>query len=141
MPEQSKRTAALTKDTEAMQPTRNLVQPAGREVHHLLPPQLAGSLGPRVRRALIHGMRRRILRTLNQDRSARTLQELASVFPKASLSTVSYHVLVLSGCGVVTVSDAEGAERTLTRSFVSTVADSVQITAVLEATERLDDVH
>ncbi len=124
-----------------MQPTRNLVRPADREVHHPLPPQLAESLGPGVRRALMHGMRRRILRTLNQDRSALTLRDLATVFPKASLSTVSYHLLVLGDCGAVAVAGVEPAEGTLTRSFVSIIAENTQITAVLGATERLDDVR
>jgi DNA-binding transcriptional ArsR family regulator len=124
-----------------MQPTRNLARPADQEVHYPLPPQLAESLEPTVRRALTHGMRRRILRTLNQDRSALTLQELATVFPKASLSTLSYHVLVLRDCGAVAIAGVEPAEGTLARSFVAVIAENTQITAVLDATERLDDVR
>lgn len=87
------------------------------------------------RRALMHGMRRRILRILNQDQAPRSFRDLSGLFPDASLSQVNYHVLVLADCGSVVV--ASGG--TLTRSFASAVAANPQFAAILRATETLDD--
>lgn len=119
----------------------NRPEHAGQVPRQRLPKQLAESLGPRSRRALMHGMRRRILRVLNEGDAPQTLQGLATVFPEASLSQVSYHVLVLGDCGSVAASEVQHAGGILARSFVSTVAANPQIVAVLQATETMDDVH
>jgi DNA-binding transcriptional ArsR family regulator len=114
---------------------------ASQVPHQPLPRQIAESLGPRSRRALMHGTRRRILRVLSKGEAPKTLQGLAAMFPEASLSQVSYHVLVLGDCGSVAASEVQHAGGTLARSFVSTVAANPQIVAVLRATETMDDVH
>jgi len=116
---------AIRSDSEANQP---------------LPTRLATQLEPGTRHALMHGMRRRILRAFAESATARTTQDLLTAFPGAGLSSVNYHVLVLCECGSLTVSRVEQARGSLTRSFVSTVADDPQIVAVLRATEQLDDV-
>jgi DNA-binding transcriptional ArsR family regulator len=122
-----------------MQP-RNAERP-GYGANRPLPTQLARSLGPRAQRALMHGTRRGILRILNQDPTPRTTQDLMSTSSGVSLSTVTYHVLVLSDCGSLRVSSVKQAGGTFTRSFVSNVVDDAQIVAVLKATEQMDDVH
>jgi len=114
---------------------------SGQVPQQPLPRQIAESLGPRSRRALMHGMRRRILRVLSRAGAPCTLQGLAAMFPEASLSQISYHVLVLSGCGSVAASGIQHAGGTLARSFVSSVAADPQIVAVLKATGTMDDVR
>ena len=89
----------------------------------------------------MHGMRRRILRALNDDRSPQTLSALGAMFPEAGLSQVSYHVLVLGDCGSVAVVDDRHAGEVLARAFVSTVAENPQIVAALQATEKMDEAR
>lgn len=103
-----------------------------------LPAAVAESLTPTTRHALMHWMRRRILRTLSEDKSPKTTQHLLATFPGASLRTVTYHVLVLEHCGGVRVSGQDEAHGTITRFFVSAVTDDAEFTAALDATARLD---
>jgi hypothetical protein len=106
-----------------------------------LPPPLAFGLGPEARRALMHGMRRCILRTLNRAQVPRTTGDLLTTFPEATLKTVAYHVCVLEDCEALAVSHVEQTRGGLTRSFVSSVAGDAQIIAILRATERMDDAR
>lgn len=141
MPEQSTSTPLMNHRSRTdMQPRQNH-RGAGQEIHRSLPRQLAEAVAPRARRALMHGMRRRILRLLHRVDTPRTLREIAQEFPNASLSQVSYHVLVLSDCGSVAIAGIQEDGGKLTQSFLSTVAASPQILGVLLATETLDDVH
>jgi hypothetical protein len=89
----------------------------------------------------MHGTRRRILRVFGEDPTPRTTKELLPTFPGVSLSTIVYHVLVLEDCGSLSVSHVAQDAGALHRSFVSTVADNVEIVAVLQATESLDDAR
>jgi DNA-binding transcriptional ArsR family regulator len=91
--------------------------------------------------ALMHGVRRGILRMLNQGPIPRTTQDLLETFPGLSLSSVNYHVLVLDECGSLTVSRGKAAPGGFTRLLISNVADDPQLVAVLRMTESLDDDH
>ena len=110
-----------------------------RPSYQPLPLPLAGNLEPTTRRALMHGLRRCILRTLNQAQAPLTTADLLSTFPGVTLQTVSYHACVLEDCGAVEGS-LEQVPGGLTRSLVSRVAENPQIVAVLQATERLDEL-
>lgn len=109
-----------------------------RDAKEQLPVELAMSLAPIPRRALMHGMRRRILRALTQDPTPQTIEDLLPTFPGATLSAVNYHVLVLGDCGSLTVSRVEQTHGGFARSFVSNVADNLEFVAALQATEQLD---
>ncbi len=102
-----------------------------------LPTELTDTLAPHMQRALKHPMRRRILRSLNGDGRARTLEELALLNPGTSVSTISYHVLVLESCGGITVRTSppdEGGNR-----FTSNVGDDGVVTEFLRATRTADE--
>lgn len=101
-----------------MHPRKNDNAEGSGEVNRPLPTQLAASLRPEARQALMHGVRRRILRILNQDSVPQTTQDLVKAFPGLSLSSVNYHVLVLEKCGNL---------------------DDPQLVAALRVTESLDD--
>jgi DNA-binding transcriptional ArsR family regulator len=106
-----------------------------------LPMQLARSLEPKAKHALMHGVRRRILRALSEDPSPRTTADILATIPGGTLSTVHYHVLVLQDCGSLAVSHVKQVRGTVVRSFVSNVADNAQYIAILRATARLDDAR
>ncbi len=110
-------------------------------VYQPLPAGLADSLGPKAERALMHGMRRCILRTVNREPTPLTTKDLQTTFPGATLQTVAYHVRVLEDCGALAVSQVERTGGSLTRSLVSSVADDARIGAALRVTERLDDAR
>lgn len=104
-----------------------------------LPTELAETLAPHLQRALKHPMRRRILRSLNGDGEARTLEELALLNAGTSVSRISYHVLVLESCGGITVRTSppdEGGNR-----FASNVADDSVVTEFLRATRATDETE
>ncbi len=107
--------------------------PQGSEAE--LPTELTETLAPHLQRALKHPMRRRILRSLNADGEARTLEELAVLNPAASISTISYHVLVLEGCGAITVSTSQASGN----RFASNVADDSGVTEFLRVTREGDE--
>jgi hypothetical protein len=77
---------------------------SGGALNRPLPVQLAKALKPEMQRPLMHGVRRRILRTFNQDPTPRTTKDLQKTFPNLSFSSVNYHVLVLDECGCLAVS-------------------------------------
>ncbi len=110
-------------------------------VYQPLPAGLADSLEPEGRRALMHGMRRCILRTVNRDPAPLTMKDLQTTFPGATLHTVAHHVRVLEDCGALAVSHVERTRGNLIRSFVSSVAGDARIGAALRVTERLDDAR
>lgn len=114
---------------------------SGPESNRPLPAHLAKSLSPEARQALMHGVRRRILRMFNQDATPRTTQGLLKTFPELSLSSVNYHVLVLDECGSLAVSRAKATPGSFTRLLTSNVAEDPQLVAILRATESLDDVR
>jgi len=112
---------------------------SGPDSNRPLPAPLAKGLKAETCHALMHGVRRRILRMFNQDPTPRTPQELLKKFPGLSLSSVNYHVLVLDECGSLTVSRVKTTPGSFARMFTSNVADDPQLAAVLRATESLDD--
>ncbi|HVO54426.1 MAG TPA: helix-turn-helix domain-containing protein [Solirubrobacterales bacterium] len=104
-----------------------------------LPTELTETLAPHLQRALRHPMRRRILRALNGDGEARNLEELALLNPGTSVSTISYHVLVLESCGgisVMTAAPEDGGNR-----FASNIADDGGVTEFLRLTRENDEIE
>jgi hypothetical protein len=123
-----------------MQPRHdNDPQPHDGEATRPLPQELAEGLAPEARRALMHGIRRCILRAFDEVPIVQTTRDLMPTFPGATLQTITYHVLVLEECGSLTVSHIAQDRGSFTRSFVSNVANNAEVVAVLQATERLDD--
>lgn len=114
---------------------------SGPESNQPLPVGLAEGLDPESRLALMHGVRRRILRTFNQDPAPRTTLDLLATLPGLSLSSVNYHVLVLGECGSLTVSKVKVAPESFIRLLRPNIADDPQLAAVLRATESLDDAR
>lgn len=114
---------------------------SGPESNRPLPARLAKSLQPEIRLALMHGARRRILRTLDQDPPPRTIQDLHKTLPGLSISSINYHVLVLGKCDCLTVSLVNATPRSCTRRLASNAADDSKLVEVLRATEALDDVR
>lgn len=113
----------------------------GPEASWPLPVQLAKSLKPATRQALMHGVRRRILRMLNQDPTPQATRDLFRTFPGLSLSSVNYHVFVLAECRSLTISRGMATPGSFIRLLTSNVAEDPQLVAVLRATESLDDVR
>jgi len=93
-----------------------------------LPPALGADLGPPLRDALGHPLRRQILRVLQRAGGVRSLSELAAAVGAGEV-LVAYHVQVLEGCGLVR-SDGSSC------AFAS-AADG-QVPAILKATRRTD---
>jgi hypothetical protein len=144
MPEQSSKLFNHKKvEIPEMQPRkgRPAHQTNDEVVYQPLPAGLADSLEPKAGRALMHGMRRCILRTVNREPTPLTTKDLLTTFPGATLQTVDYHVRVLEDCGALAVSQVERTRGSLTRSLVSSVADDARIGAALRVTERLDDAR
>ena len=104
-----------------------------------LPTELTETLAPHMQRALKHPMRRRILRALNGDGRARTLEELAIANPGTNVSTISYHVLVLESCGGISVRTA--APEDGGNLYTSNVGDDNAVTEFLRATRTGDETE
>lgn len=114
---------------------------SGRESNQPLPAGLAEGLDPESRLALMHGVRRRILRTFDQDPAPRTTLDLLATLPGLSLSSVNYHALVLGDCGSLTVSKVEVVPESFIRLLRPNIGDDPRLAAVLRATESLDDAR
>ncbi len=104
-----------------------------------LPTELTETLAPHMQRALKHPMRRRILRALNGDGQPRTLEDLAVANPGTSVSTISYHVLVLESCGGVSVRTATPEDGG--NLYTSNVGDDGAVTEFLRATRVADETE
>jgi hypothetical protein len=114
---------------------------SGSRTNRPLPELLAASLAPESRLALMHGVRRRILRMLNQAPTPQATADLVGKFPGLSLSSFNYHVLVLDQCGILTASRGKATPGGFVRLLISNVVEDPQLVAVLRATESLDDVR
>jgi DNA-binding transcriptional ArsR family regulator len=112
---------------------------AVREDRQKLPADVARTLAPGLRRALDHPTRRRILRSLNVNGGAQTLESLSDVAPNSSVSTIRYHALVLEECGGVSVSVALFRSGGSGPHYASNVADNRMVMEALRATRQLDD--
>jgi hypothetical protein len=124
-----------------MQPRHNSdVQRSSHEARQPLPAEVAERLTPTYRHALMHGLRRRVLRAFIEDPVPKTAKDLAPAFPGVTLQTINYHVFVLAQCGSLVVSRGEQTQGTLARSFVANVVDDAEVVGALRATEQLDDV-
>lgn len=100
-----------------------------------LPRGLAGGLSRAQRRALDHPVRREILRALDRESPA-TLVRLVELVPGRSVSTISYHALVLEECGCISVQLAVAGPSC--RHLESSVAGDAGIRSALDATRSLD---
>jgi DNA-binding transcriptional ArsR family regulator len=112
---------------------------AVREDRQKLPADVARTLAPHLRRALDHPTRRRILRALNENGHAQTLETLSDVAPSASVSAIRYHALVLEECGSISVSMALFRPGGPGPHYASNVADNRVVMEALRATRQLDD--
>ncbi len=106
-----------------------------------LPASLLDTLSPENRRALIHRIRRGILRALRRDPAPKTTRDLLLIFPGVTLQTIAYHVLVLEECGSLTVAHIEQSPGNFARFLHSSIGCDPEILMVLNETERLDDVR
>ncbi|MDX6622659.1 MAG: Helix-turn-helix domain [Solirubrobacterales bacterium] len=104
-----------------------------------LPVELAELLTPPLEHALNHPLRREILRALNRSDRPRTAAELVSAcLPATSVTLLNYHAAVLERCDLVRTIENEVAGEGFSRHYASSVAEDVQIIAILSATEALD---
>lgn len=103
-----------------------------------LPPAVAAALAPHQRRAVGNRTRRQILRQLSGSASPKTPSDLALAIPGASISVISYHVLVLEECGCVSLSIALADEVGQGQGVSSAEADSGPLREALDATPKLD---
>lgn len=89
----------------------------------------------RTRDALNHPVRRQILRTLiGSGRPLAAAEIVAAGLPNASLSTVSYHALVLEGTGGVIRTAGPTPPR-----YTTDLSSDPEIVALLEATRSADE--
>lgn len=100
--------------------------------------RLAAPLGPELKDALDHPIRRQILRTLHQDGRSRSVDEIANALRAFRHGQLSYHLQVLRRSGAV-ASVAAGLSTGQSRAgYVSAVCDDGRVRAVLRATEQWD---
>lgn len=88
--------------------------------------------------AVAHPIRRRVLRVLHEAGEARSPNEISEVLD-AALSSVAYHVRVLRECGMVALTDTRPRGGSTEHFYISTVANSKLIGAILEATRAEDE--
>ena len=88
-------------------------------------------------RALAAPQRRRILRALHAAGQAQSPNELSRA-GGASLGDVTYHVKVLTKCGVVALTDTQRRRGAIEHFYASTVASDELVTKLLEDT-RVED--
>lgn len=105
-----------------------------------LPFSLVAGLPPAVRHALDHSVRRRILRALVKNRTARSSYAIATLLsPNPGIRIVGYHVRVLEQLGCLRLAKAnprvgEGA----VPLYESNLVDDQEVVAILHATQELD---
>ncbi len=87
--------------------------------------------------ALVHPLRREILRTLHEAEEARSPRELALVLGYP-LSDVGHHVGVLADSNVLALTDVVTARGSTERFYASTVDDDGWLQLVLIATRGRD---
>lgn len=99
------------------------------------------TLAPHLKWALDHPVRRRMLRALNDDGKAQTLEELTTLIPGTNISTIGYHALALEECGTVsvTVSLAEPATGQAGNRYASNIGDDQAVRQVLSQTRECDE--
>jgi DNA-binding transcriptional ArsR family regulator len=100
--------------------------------------RLAAPLGPRLRDALDHPIRREVLRTLNRGGRSRSVAEIGTELTAFGLGQLGYHLQILRRSGAVASVPADlGAGQSRPR-YASEVLDDGQVRAVLRATEQWD---
>lgn len=100
--------------------------------------RLAAPLGPRLRDALDHPVRRELLRTLGRGGRSRSVAEISTELGGFRLGQLGYHLQVLRRSGAVaSVPPGLGTDQSRAR-YASAVRDDGQVRAVLRATERWD---
>jgi DNA-binding transcriptional ArsR family regulator len=89
-------------------------------------------------RAISAPQRRRILRALHAAGEARSPNELSKA-GGTSLGDVTYHVKVLTECGVVALTDTQPRRGAVEHFYASTVTDNKLVVGLLEATRKDDE--
>lgn len=88
--------------------------------------------------AVSHPDRRRVLRVLHGAEEPRSPSEISEALG-VTLSGVSHHVRTLRQFGMVALTDTRPRQGSTERFYVSTVAGSALIGAILEATRAEDE--
>ena len=89
-------------------------------------------------RAIDAPQRRRILRALHTAGEAQSPNELSKAID-TSLGHVTYHVKVLTECGVVALTDTQPRRGAVEHFYASTVANDELVVKLLEATREDDE--
>jgi DNA-binding transcriptional ArsR family regulator len=89
-------------------------------------------------RAIGAPQRRRILRALHTAGEAQSPNELSRAID-TSLGHVTYHVKVLTECGVVALTDTQPRRGAVEHFYASTVANDELVVKLLEATREDDE--
>lgn len=100
--------------------------------------RLAEPLGPRLRDALDHPIRREVLRALNRRDGSRSVAEISTELPAFGLGQLGYHLQVLRRSGAVAPVPADLDAGQSRPRYASDVLDDGQVRAVLRATEQWD---
>jgi DNA-binding transcriptional ArsR family regulator len=87
--------------------------------------------------AVVHPLRREILRTLHEAEEARSPRELALALD-CGLSSASYHVRVLADTHILALTDAMSARGSTEHFYASAVEDDGWLQLVLIATQGRD---
>jgi len=99
---------------------------------------LAEPLGPELRDALDHPIRRDVLRTLNQSGKSCSVAEIGTDLPAFHPGQLGYHLQVLRRSGAVASVPADLGSGQSRPRYASEVLDDGQVRAVLRATEQWD---
>lgn len=116
-------------------------EPDRRQDRRRLPSELTILLSGKQEQGLNHVIRRRILRAIhvaNQPMSSTQLCAEDGALSGVSLSTVAYHMKVLTRYGLVSEDHATMRRGTLEHFFASEVSGDPPVLSVLAQTEELD---
>lgn len=116
-------------------------EPGRRQDRRRLPSELTILLSGKQEQGLNHVTRRRILRAIhiaNQPLSSTQLCAAGGALSEGSLSTVAYHMKVLTKYGLVSEDHTTMRRGALEHFFASKVSDDPTVLSVLAQTEELD---
>jgi DNA-binding transcriptional ArsR family regulator len=92
----------------------------------------------KVLRATVAPLRRRILRELHEVGEARSPAEVASAM-HMRVTSIAYHIKVLSECGVITLTDARPSRGAIEHFYASTVTADDLALKILRTTRTEDE--
>jgi DNA-binding transcriptional ArsR family regulator len=115
--------------------------PGRKQDRRRLPLELTGLLERKFEQGLDHMVRRRILRALHSSKDALSPAQLTAqggALSDVPLSTVAYHVTVLTKYEMIRLDRAEDSHGALEHFFVSEMSADPLVLSVLAQTEGLD---